>query len=325
MPAYNVEKYIEEAVNSILYQSFPDFELLILNDGSIDRTSEIINSINDERIRFFDDIDNQGKIYRLNQGLSKANGKYITIMDADDISLPSRLYKQYYFLEANSEIGACGSWIELFGEKKEIIRNPTLNEEIYLQLLNGCCFAMPLIRKDIIDKFCLQFELDTWPEDYLFWVKLIEVTKLYSLPEVLYYYRIHKSQISQCRKVDISEGSIKVKNYHFNNLCNRVFHDEVPQKPDLYQTHKLKLTELIEINNFMNRIFEVNMESKEFNQQLLELILSKIWYRSFFSIDKANSDVIKYFIYSTLMRKRAKLTIKSYLYFTWFFVKHSIK
>jgi glycosyltransferase involved in cell wall biosynthesis len=102
MPVYNGEKYLREAIDSILNQTFTDFEFLIVDDGSTDNSVEIINSYQNSRINLVKNDKNEGLVYTLNRGLSLAKGEYIARMDCDDISLPERLKKQIDFLDSNS-------------------------------------------------------------------------------------------------------------------------------------------------------------------------------------------------------------------------------
>ena len=108
MPVYNCEKYLRESIESILNQTFKDFEFLIINDGSSDKSAEIVESYNDNRINFVQNEKNIGLAASLNRGLDIAKGEYIARMDADDISLPERLEKQVRFMETNPQIGICG-------------------------------------------------------------------------------------------------------------------------------------------------------------------------------------------------------------------------
>ena len=114
MPVYNGEKYLKEAITSILLQTFDDFEFLIINDGSSDASVDIIQSFRDPRIRLVHNDTNIGLIATLNKGLKLAHGKYVARMDQDDISLPRRLEKQTYFMDNNPDVGVCGTWIKLF-------------------------------------------------------------------------------------------------------------------------------------------------------------------------------------------------------------------
>lgn len=119
LPAYNAERFLEEAIDSILAQTYKNFELIVLNDGSTDRTEEIILSYNDPRIRYIKNESNLKLIKTLNKGIDLARGKYIARMDADDISLPTRFEKEIDFMETHPDIGACSSKvIHLFSNGK---------------------------------------------------------------------------------------------------------------------------------------------------------------------------------------------------------------
>ena len=109
LPAYNAEQYLRYAIDSILNQSFSDFELIVINDGSTDKTEDIIMSYDDPRIRYVKNEANLKLIKTLNKGIDLAKGKYIARMDADDVCLPNRLSVEYEYMEKHPEIGACSS------------------------------------------------------------------------------------------------------------------------------------------------------------------------------------------------------------------------
>jgi glycosyltransferase involved in cell wall biosynthesis len=111
LPAYNCEKYITEAVNSILGQTFRDFELIIIDDGSTDDTRKILLDLarKDRRIKLILSRKNKGIVHSMNLAVKKARGKYLARMDADDVSLRTRLEKQYRFLEENRDVFLCGT------------------------------------------------------------------------------------------------------------------------------------------------------------------------------------------------------------------------
>ena len=115
MPVYNTGEYLGEAIQSILDQTFRDFELIIINDGSSDNSLKIIKSFKDTRIKFISNTSNRGNYPSRNEGISIARGKYICVMDADDIALKSRLERQYLFMERNPEIGLAGSGFKYYG------------------------------------------------------------------------------------------------------------------------------------------------------------------------------------------------------------------
>ncbi len=200
MSAYNAETFIGEAIESILDQTFTDFEFIIVNDGSKDSTREIIQSYRnkDGRIKVLNNRVNKGLIYSLNRGLNEAGGKYIARMDADDISLPNRLETQVSFMESHDEVGVSSAWMKTFGEGKETVwQSPQDHEEIMATLFCNNCLWHPvaIIRKDILDEYSLRYDPD-YPkaEDYKLWLDIAKHKKLANIPEILHRYRIHDRQ-----------------------------------------------------------------------------------------------------------------------------------
>jgi hypothetical protein len=193
MPVYEAEKYLEEAIESILGQTLRDFEFIIVDDGSRDRTAVILARYQqmDGRIRVYQ-LENQGMVASLNRGCHLAKGKYIARMDADDVSLPERFQRQVEYLEAHPEIGVLGTWVEEVDEDGTplgIWRMPTTPALIGWFLMFGNCIAHPsiLMRRDIIGR--LGFYRGAVAEDYDLWARAISVTRIVNLPEVLLRYR----------------------------------------------------------------------------------------------------------------------------------------
>ena len=144
LPAYNVQDTIGESIDSILSQTFTDFELIIINDGSQDNTEEVIHADSDKRIRYYRNEKNEGLIYTLNRGLDLAQGKYIARMDADDVSLPTRFEKQVKVMEESPNIVVCGTQIILFGvdtAKRFTLFLPEESEDLKNLLFIQTCFA----------------------------------------------------------------------------------------------------------------------------------------------------------------------------------------
>lgn len=201
MPVYNTkEKYLREAIESIINQTFGDFEFIIINDGSENNVEEVILSYKDKRIKYVKNDYNKGLIFTLNLGLELMQGEYLARMDSDDISLSERLEKQLDFMEKNPEIGISGTWTK-FLFKNQIVKHPTLNEEIEKVLLyfyTALSHPTIIIRKNLIDKLNLRYnEADIHAEDYGLLLSLIGKTKFANIPEILLYYRKHRNQISK--------------------------------------------------------------------------------------------------------------------------------
>lgn len=198
MPVYNTAPYLREAMDSIMSQTFADFELIVLNDCSPDNAEEILDTYNDTRIVRYRGEKNVGLANVLNVGIGMARGKYIARMDSDDISLPNRLQVQVDYLEAHPEIDLVSVGMQLFGAKEEVWvreRNP---EKVKIEALfhSPVLHASSVWRKDSFEKRGLRFVQEMVPaEDFDLWVRaLLKGLKLVNLPDVLYEYRIHDAQ-----------------------------------------------------------------------------------------------------------------------------------
>lgn len=207
MPVYNAEKYLDEAIQSILNQTFKNFEFLIFNDCSKDNSWEIIQKYakQDKRIITFNSEVNKGYVAHLNRGIEMVKGKYIARMDNDDISLPTRFEKQVKFLEENQQVGMCGSWYIQEGGRGHgrIVELPCQLEDIYLLMLYGNAFSHPsvMIRKDVLETNNIRYNVSLMPsEDYALWVTLLEHSKLANIPEVLFKYRIHDNNFGRKKR-----------------------------------------------------------------------------------------------------------------------------
>lgn len=205
MPVYNGERFLREAIESILNQTFTDFEFLIINDGSTDRSVEIINSYKDPRIRLVHNERNIGLVPTLNKGLDLSRGQYIARMDCDDISLPDRLQKQVAYMDANSDIDICGTWFRHFGKTGEsTIFLPENHEDIKCGLLFYTPMAHPsiIIRKNKLLGNNLYYD-PTYnnAEDYELWVRSLEYLKFHNIGKTLLLYRLHDKQVG-CREYD---------------------------------------------------------------------------------------------------------------------------
>lgn len=220
MPVYNSEKFLNEAITSILNQTYPFFELIIVNDGSTDNSAKIISSYKDSRIKVIKNAINKGLTKSLNRGFSAANGKYIARMDADDWSHPKRLEKQVTFMENNPDYGIVGSvFICMYEDRLPYcIGGVRLleHEELHIALLMGNIFAHGevMIRKSVLDAHKLNYNEKFNPyEDYELWTRLREVTKFKVLPEVLYSYLINPEGMSGTRREEMYGGVEKYSSY----------------------------------------------------------------------------------------------------------------
>jgi GT2 family glycosyltransferase len=200
MPVYNNEKYVSWAIESILKQSYKNFEFIIINDGSTDCSAEQIKNFDDKRIIFVNHSENRGNYRRRNEGLSIAKGKYICVMDADDEALPSRLATQVDFLEQNKSVLTVGSQFEFIG--KGISNKPMEYEHIKAMLFYNNMFLHPslMIRKSTLDEIGGYNEKYYYSSDYDLVCRLALKGEIRNLPDILMRYRVHDSQISTAKQ-----------------------------------------------------------------------------------------------------------------------------
>lgn len=196
MPVYNGEKFLKEAIESILNQTFSNFEFIIIDDCSTDRSAEIILSYADNRIKYFKNEKNAGITSTLNRGIELAAATYIARMDADDISHPERLQKQYGYLEANKNCALVSSRANVVNEKKEIIYTDTTPSEFYYFKL---VFTSPFFHSSVMYLKDRVIEAGKYSEAYaedfeLFW-QLSRRYLFYNIPEVLLDYRVSDTSL----------------------------------------------------------------------------------------------------------------------------------
>lgn len=212
MPVYNVkEEYLRESIESILNQTFSDFEFIILDDCSTTNIEPIINSYNDKRIKFFRNEQNLGIAKSRNKLMELAQGEYAALMDNDDISFPQRLEKQVAFLDNNKEISIVSAAYETF-PNKTIIKHPL--KLGYLDLYRGCLLAHPLVmfRLDDMKKYNLQYDNSyICSQDYELWSRAIRYLKIANLPEVLLKYRVLEESITHKKAALAFEEDTKIK------------------------------------------------------------------------------------------------------------------
>lgn len=201
MSVYNGERFLREAIESILNQTYRDFEFLIINDGSTDSSREIILSYKDPRIRLIDNEQNIGLTHSLNKGIKLAKGKYTARMDADDISMPERLEKEIVFLETHTDYAVVGTFLKVMNEKSKVIytiEKPIEDAQIreFLQKDNCIGHGSTLMRNICLFDVGLYDESIEKSQDYDLWLRISEKYKIANIPDYLYIWRSHEKNLS---------------------------------------------------------------------------------------------------------------------------------
>jgi glycosyltransferase involved in cell wall biosynthesis len=215
MSVYNGERYLRESIDSILTQSFTDFEFLIVNDGSSDASRSIILAYNDPRIRLIENEQNIGLTQSLNRGLALARGEFVARQDADDISLPVRLAKQVAFMDANPHIMLVGSWyqeVDSNGALKQRARPPTDEVELRWALLFYCPFihtAVMMRTASLLNEIGYYSDEYEYAEDHELWLRIARRKSLTNLKSYLVKYRINPNSIT-AKHGKRSRGGLKL-------------------------------------------------------------------------------------------------------------------
>lgn len=202
MSVFNGAQYVSDAIGGILAQTFRDWELIIIDDCSTDKTPELIGRVRDDRIRIMRNSQNLGLTRSLNLGLEYASGKYIARQDADDISLPRRLETQLEFLRLNPEVGLLGTSIITIDAASRITgqsQNPLTNTEIQVDALvrNHIAHGSVVMRRAVIDVVGTYDSRFVYAQDYELWLRLMQHFEVANLSAPLYLRRMHPAAISQ--------------------------------------------------------------------------------------------------------------------------------
>lgn len=231
MTVFNAEKYVRDAIDSVLNQTCRDYEFIIVDNKSSDASRDIIKKFSDSRITYIENEENLGQTKALNIGIRHSRGKYVARMDADDIAFPQRLQRQFDFLEKNSDIALVGSWcqdINQDGKPLRIYKVPT--DTFWIQCcfcgsgeLTRWCITHPsvMMRRDVLEEVGLydeQKSFDGYPQDYDLWMRIIRKYHMSNIGEPLLKYRIlgaseSKSFIDKSVQYCIDITTEKIKYY----------------------------------------------------------------------------------------------------------------
>jgi len=201
MSVYNDEKFVREAIDSILNQTFTDFEFLIINDGSKDDSLKVIKSYKDTRIRLIS-RENKGLVYSLNEGIKLAKGEYIARQDSDDVSLPHRLETEVKFLDSHPNVGLVGSNYTIIDTNgKRMVTTNVFTHPADLKLTQITCnqfgHGSIMARKTILQKLKGYDKSVGHVEDYDLWTRISRIADIANLEEPTYLYRTNPNGITQ--------------------------------------------------------------------------------------------------------------------------------
>ncbi|WP_143063553.1 glycosyltransferase family 2 protein [Pseudobutyrivibrio ruminis] len=256
MPVYNTkDKYLVEAIESILNQTLKDIELIIVDDNSDAKTKNVIRSfLMDSRVKVIENDENLGVAASLNKGLGQVSGKYIARMDSDDVAFPNRLEKQYNYMEAHKDCVAIGSNMCLIDSQGQYIRyakNYCEVNELKTAMFFGCSFFHPtmFLRRDIVLKEGYKYNCDYTTEDYELWNRIIYKYEMRNINEVLLKYRIHGNNVSTLKRelMDKSTARVQMERFKYYGVDISLNHDLICSCENIIELRRIEsaLKELI--------------------------------------------------------------------------------
>lgn len=206
MAVYNGALYLREAVESILNQTFNDFEFIVIDDGSTDNTSAILDSLNDPRMVLLRNQQNEGLPASLNRGLQVAKGEYFARQDADDVSMVDRFTNQVAYLDSHPKVGLLGCWAKIIGEAGKTIRiskKPQSNEEIQNRLhrSSGLVHGSVMFRRTYLEQAGFYRSIFRRAQDRDLWLRMAKVCEIHNLPETLYKWRFNPDAYTVSRTI----------------------------------------------------------------------------------------------------------------------------
>lgn len=284
MPVYNACQFVKYSIKSLIKQSFIDFELLVIDDGSSDDTVLEIQSFKDSRIRLVKNDGNMGVAWTLNAGLDLARGEYVARMDADDICYPHRLAKQLQFMEKNPAVGVAGTWVRYFGDQPPVIDRTPLGTDVVKAFLffdNALYHPSVILRKKLFDRFGLRYDsMYSRSEDYELWIRAAEYFPLDNLPEPLLRFRCHRGSVTSTASDMMKKQSCELLRRGMHKLemnisdVDLLFHYSVAKGQRMESLEMLRKAE-----QWLERLIEQNAQVCAYRQDAFLKAVGIIWFR----------------------------------------------
>jgi glycosyltransferase involved in cell wall biosynthesis len=282
MPVYNAGRFLREAVESVLHQTFQDFEIIAVDDGSSDESLAVLESFGDPRLRIVRIARNLGVIAALNRGLDAARGKFFARMDADDICTPDRLEQQVTYLEQHPEVGVCGTWFRTFGLHDITYRHPVDHDDIVEGLLHvGCVIGHPtvMLRREALGlaRYEPAFE---HAEDYRLWSQLLATVRFANLPRICLHYRTHDSQVSVVRAANQGATTRRIQAFMAASVCALGDGERRLLESAFIGTERFDKQALVKLRELLARLVVANAHERRYRPARYTRLLATIWARA---------------------------------------------
>ncbi len=283
LPAYNSAAFLGEAIQSILDQTYQNWECILINDGSTDVTEEVILSFTDARIKYIKNERNLGLVATLNKGLDIAAGKYIVRMDGDDISLDNRIERQVAFMEANETIGVADCNYYAFDMADGVMVKGYAEPDVHKGILlfnTSLCHPAVIIRKSVLDEHRLRYNSAyKHLEDYELWTRMCKITEISTVPEFLFRYRSHEQQVSQHQFNYQKEQANELRKIYLTEMGFNLTTEELGYHNLVACNNRINsMEELKGIESWFKKMLEQNKVTQKIKQSALEQVVGKMWW-----------------------------------------------
>ena len=289
MPVFNGERYLTESINSVLNQSFKNFEFIIINDFSTDKTNHILSEYKslDNRVIIINNLKNKGIAYSLNEAIKISKSDLIVRMDADDICMPTRFQKQFDYMSTNPLIAVSGTGA-LINNSNRLLKDYfipfTKDAHIKAQLLFETPFVHPSIifRKEVFFHNKLQYNSAySRAEDYKLWTEFSRISNMGNIADICINYRVNRNSVSnKYKSVQLNDAGL-IREEYFKQLgipfteSELILHNRIPIYNDWFT-----LKDLNEVEKWFFKLLDLNRENQYFDQSALTDVLSTYWERA---------------------------------------------
>jgi glycosyltransferase involved in cell wall biosynthesis len=306
MTVYNGEKFLFEAINSILNQTYKNFNFIIVNDGSTDSSEAIIKSFTDSRIQYISNSSNKGIVYSRNRALKEIKTKYTAVLDCDDISEPTRLEKQLHFMESNPEVAVCGTWAVMIDEKSTVFGHkimPVANKDfVNIEML----FRNQFVHSSTFFRTKIALESGGYQlgcEDFWLFSKISLNHKMANLPEFLTQYRIHSSNISETNKVQINQNELDVVKMLYSRFNIDEKYLNIPLS---IIKNDFSLIDNSLVYGFFTTMIDTNNQNLFYEKSYFNSIMFQYWYEIILN-NKIKTGIFRFYLKS----KKEKINFRS--------------
>ncbi len=283
MPAYNTDEFIGDSIVSVLNQSYHDLELIIINDGSTDNTKKVVESFDDTRIKYFENIKNSGIVFSRNRGLDLAQGDFIAMLDSDDIANHEKFEKQIAFLKKNKDFGMVGSWARFINEKGKRmpggwkLKAPSEMIPAIMLFKNYFLQSSVLYRRECISHYSFNKDYNIG-EDYVIWFEILKKWKGWNLQQYLVSYRVHNESITKKFKEEKLKREKGVFKLMLSDLTIEPSNEELKMHIMIHDNKQIvNYKTLLSIEEWLLKIVSKNKILNVYNHRMLTRVVFNRW------------------------------------------------